>query len=153
MLGRAWVAGAGPCLGSAAVQPVAGSARHTVPAAAAAAAAWTDTLALSVRPLSAPFLPCLALLVQIRGDALAFYAEPGADLGEWEWQQVGLTSFAASCKLTLCRAAAGRRAHLGVRTRQGSSTCAKDASATRWPFLSTHSSALCCRSTMQFTTK
>lgn len=25
---------------------------------------------------------------QIRGDALAFYAQPGADLGEWEWQQI-----------------------------------------------------------------
>lgn len=25
---------------------------------------------------------------QIKGDALAFYAQPGADLGEWEWQQI-----------------------------------------------------------------
>lgn len=28
------------------------------------------------------------LRVEIKGDALAFYAQPGADLGEWEWQQI-----------------------------------------------------------------
>lgn len=29
-----------------------------------------------------------ARLPQIRGDALAFYARPAADLGEFEWQQL-----------------------------------------------------------------
>lgn len=34
---------------------------------------------------------------QIRGDALAFYAQPGSDFGEVEWQQARLAAAMACC--------------------------------------------------------